>query len=81
MPSTYLLSPRALGDLDEIWDYIAEDSTDAANRVESAILSACEGLAIHPKPGSKRTEITALPGAVLDRDPLSEFHYCLSPEH
>jgi plasmid stabilization system protein ParE len=61
MPSSYQLTPWALGDLDEIWDYIAKDSVDAANRVESAILSACESLARHPKLGSRRTDITPLP--------------------
>ena len=60
MPS-YQLTPQALGDLDEIWEYIAEDSVKAANRVELAILSACESLARHPMLGSKRAEITPLP--------------------
>lgn len=61
MPPVYLLTPQALDDLDDIWNYIAEDSVDAANRVESAILAACVGLAKHPRLGSKRSEITALP--------------------
>ena len=41
--------------------YIAADSVDAANRVESAILGACKSLAKHPLLGSKRREITPLP--------------------
>jgi plasmid stabilization system protein ParE len=53
------LTPRALGDLDEIWNYIAQDKISAANRVESAILAACYGLARHPLIGAKRAEITA----------------------
>jgi plasmid stabilization system protein ParE len=61
MPSGFQLTPRALNDLSEIWDYIAEDNVSAANRVESAILSACTSLARHPLLGSKRTEITPLP--------------------
>jgi plasmid stabilization system protein ParE len=61
MPTSYQLTPRALNDLSEIWDYIAEDSISAANRVESAILSACNSLARHPLIGSKRIEITPLP--------------------
>jgi plasmid stabilization system protein ParE len=61
MPSAYQLTPRALSDLDNIWNYIAEDNVKAANRVESAILSACTNLARHPLLGSKRTEITPLP--------------------
>jgi plasmid stabilization system protein ParE len=61
MPASYLLTPRALNDLDNIWNYIAVDSVYAANRVESAILSACGSLARHPMLGSKRNEITPLP--------------------
>jgi len=61
MPSLYQLTPRAIDDLGDIWDYIAEDNVDAANRVESAILSACSSLARHPLLGSKRSEITPQP--------------------
>jgi plasmid stabilization system protein ParE len=61
MPPRFQLTPRALDDLDEIWNYIAEDSEPAANRVESAILSACASLARRPMMGSKRIEMTALP--------------------
>jgi plasmid stabilization system protein ParE len=61
MPIRYQLTPRALSDLDDIWTYIAEDNISAANRVESAILSACTTLAKNPNLGSKRSEITSLP--------------------
>jgi plasmid stabilization system protein ParE len=61
MPTAYQLTPRALSDLDDLWNYIAEDSVEAANRVESAILAACDSLARHPLLGSKRSEITPLP--------------------
>ncbi len=61
MPTLFQLTPRALNDLDEIWNYIAEDNIGAANRVESAILSACNSLARNPMLGSKRIEMTALP--------------------
>ena len=61
MPFSFELTPRALAELDDIWNYIAEDSVDAANRVESAILAACESLARRPMLGSKRVEITTLP--------------------
>jgi plasmid stabilization system protein ParE len=61
MATPFQLTPRALDDLTVIWDYIAEDSVTAANRVESAILSVCNRLARHPLIGSKRNEITPLP--------------------
>jgi antitoxin ParD1/3/4/toxin ParE1/3/4 len=59
--ASYQLTPRALNDLDEIWNYIAQDKVSAANRVESAILSACSSLARLPLLGTKRTEITPKP--------------------
>jgi plasmid stabilization system protein ParE len=61
MPTPYQFTPRAVSDLSEIWDNIAEDNVDAANRVESVIFAACDSLARHPMLGSKRSEITALP--------------------
>ena len=61
MPPAYRFTSRALEDLDDIWTYIAADSIDAANRVESTILEACKGVARHPLLGSKRREITPLP--------------------
>ena len=61
MPPAYLLTPQAVDDLGDIWDYIAEDSVSAANRVESAILAACVTLSKHPRLGSKRSEIAASP--------------------
>jgi plasmid stabilization system protein ParE len=61
MPRAYHLTPSALADLDEIWNYIAKDSRDTADRVESAIFEACEVIARHPLIGSKKSEITSLP--------------------
>jgi plasmid stabilization system protein ParE len=61
MRTPFQFTPRALNDLDEIWEYIAADHVNAANRVESAIWSACNSLAKHPMMGSKRREITLLP--------------------
>jgi len=61
MAAPFRLTPRALNDLDEFWNYTAEDNVDAANRVESAIFAACSSLARHPLLGSRRAEITPLP--------------------
>jgi plasmid stabilization system protein ParE len=61
MGMLYRFTPTALNDLDEIWSHIAGDSVDSAERVESAIFGACEGIARHPMLGSKRSEITSLP--------------------
>lgn len=52
------LTKEALADIDELWDYIAEDNLDAANRVSDAILDACALLASQPLIGHARQDLT-----------------------
>jgi len=54
-------TPQAVEDLDEIWWFIANDSPDAADRVEREILATCHWLAHHSRMGHKRHDITPLP--------------------
>jgi plasmid stabilization system protein ParE len=61
MNAPFQLSPQATEDLDGIWWFIAEDSPDAADRVEMEILATCRQLAKHPLMGTKRQDITRLP--------------------
>jgi plasmid stabilization system protein ParE len=61
MPASYQFTPQASEDLEAIWSYISQDSMDAANRVETAILEACTLVAQNPSIGSRRIEITARP--------------------
>jgi plasmid stabilization system protein ParE len=61
MTSRWQLTPRALDDLDGIWQYIAQDNAAAADRVEAAILAACDRLARYPLLGARRLELTLLP--------------------
>ena len=56
--SGYRLTPTAENDLFEIWCYIAQDSTDAANRVEEAIHDACRLLARSPYAGQLRPDLS-----------------------
>ena len=44
--------PRALQDLDEIWDYIALDNPDAADQFVEMIEEKCHLLAQFPKIGT-----------------------------
>jgi plasmid stabilization system protein ParE len=80
MPTSYQLTPRALNDLNGILNFIAEDSADAANRVELAIFSACESLARHPRLGSKRVEITSRPLRFWPVTRFSNFIIVYLPE-
>ncbi len=56
--STYALTPLAKADIFEIWSYIAEDSENAADRVEQAIYDACAFLADSPRRGHARPDLT-----------------------
>ena len=61
MNAPFQFTPRATDDLDVIWWFIAEDSRKAADRVELEIVATCRRLAKHPRMGTKRQDITALP--------------------
>ena len=47
----YFLSPEALEDLDTIWEYIAKDNPEAADRVVESAYRDCANLAAHPQLG------------------------------
>jgi toxin ParE1/3/4 len=51
--------PEALLDLDEIWDYIAEDNLDAADRVITDILSGINAFVPFPDQGHRRRDLTS----------------------
>ncbi len=57
----YAFHPEAAIDLSDIWDFIAEDSPAAADRVIEDIVVAIEGLANAPYIGHRRPELTARP--------------------
>jgi antitoxin ParD1/3/4 len=59
--SRYRLTLAARTDLRSIWSYIADDSIDAANHVESAIYDACFFLTEGPLRGHVRKDLTNLP--------------------
>ena len=59
--SGYVLSRAADRDLDDIWNHIADDSVDAADRLTTKLLDSCETLARHPGMGHKREDLTHYP--------------------
>jgi plasmid stabilization system protein ParE len=59
--SGYALHPEARGDLNEIWEYIAGDSIDAADRVIDEILERLAGLVSFPQQGFRLPELTSRP--------------------
>jgi plasmid stabilization system protein ParE len=57
----YVLSTEAELDLDDIWEYIAQDSIDAADRWIGKLFDAFDALAGTPGMGHKREDLTAYP--------------------
>ena len=57
----YILSEDAALDLDDIWDYIAEDSIDAADRWIGKLFDAFDAIGDAPGIGHKREDLTAYP--------------------
>ena len=53
-------SPKALRDLDEIWDYIVFDlsNSDAARRIVDSIQDAIDSLEIFPEQGKPLSSVT-----------------------
>jgi plasmid stabilization system protein ParE len=57
--SSYVLGADAAFDLDEIWDYIASDSIDAADRWIARLFDTFVALAKMPGMGHTREDLTA----------------------
>jgi toxin ParE1/3/4 len=61
----YILSEDADRDLDDIWDYIAEDNVDAADQWIGRLFDAFDAIGNTPGMGHKREDLTAYPVSVL----------------
>jgi antitoxin ParD1/3/4/toxin ParE1/3/4 len=59
--SDYILGPDADLDLDDIWEYSAADSVDAADRWIKKLFDAFDAIARNPGIGHKREDLTAYP--------------------
>jgi plasmid stabilization system protein ParE len=59
--SNYVLGPDAELDLDDIWEYVARDNIDAADRWIGKLFDAFEALEKTPGMGHKREDLTAHP--------------------
>jgi plasmid stabilization system protein ParE len=55
----HFYSPEARRDLLEIWEYIAQDNVDAADRVEQEIRETILMLAGNPEIGHMRRDLTS----------------------
>jgi plasmid stabilization system protein ParE len=61
MSRAYDFHPKAEDDFTDIWDFIAADSPDAADRVTDEIIDRIEGLVKFPHQGHRRVDLTSRP--------------------
>ncbi len=59
--SAYILSEDASFDLDDIWEYIAQDNLDAADRWPGKLFDAFDAVGRSPGIGHKREDLTTYP--------------------
>jgi plasmid stabilization system protein ParE len=59
--SAFVLHPDALADLNQIWEFIATDNPDAADRVLDDIRDAIGTLVSFPELGHVRADLTSRP--------------------
>jgi plasmid stabilization system protein ParE len=64
--SGYVLSVDAELDLEEIWEYIAADNCDAADRWIGRLFDAFEALAQTPGAGHRREDLTTHPALAIE---------------
>ena len=55
----YDFHPEAALDLEEIWEFIAENNLDAADQVIADILASLDALVAFPGQGHKRPDLTS----------------------
>lgn len=57
--SKFVLAKRALGDLQDIWNFVSEESFDAADRLLEDFYRTFEQLSEMPGVGHKRKDLTS----------------------
>lgn len=75
--SGFVLHPEAFTDLEEIWEYIAADSLDAADGIREEIFVAIRSLVDFPYAGYSRPDLTARP---LRFQSLRDYVIAYAPE-
>jgi plasmid stabilization system protein ParE len=59
--SGFVVHPAAFLEINEIWEFIAADNLDAADRIVAELWQAFEKLADFPEMGFHREELTSKP--------------------
>ena len=75
--SGYILHPEAYVDLDELWEFIARDNQDAADRVREEIYQTIQNLIPFPHQGHRRPDLTTRPVRFLS---VRDFLIAYAPD-
>ena len=75
--SDYVFHPEAYTDLSEIWEFIAEDNVDAADRVLGEICETIRALVPFPHQGHLRPDLT---GRLLRFQAVRDFLIAYAPD-
>jgi plasmid stabilization system protein ParE len=75
--SGFVLHPDAFADLNEIWEFIAADSLNAADNVLEEIYAAIGALVPFPQLGHSRPDLTSRP---LRFQPARDFLIAYAPD-
>src|SRR6266581_8848082 len=73
----FVLHPEAFADLDEIWEFIAADSLNAADGVLEEIYGAIGALVPFSQIGHRRLDLTSRP---LRFQPVRDFLIAYAPD-
>jgi plasmid stabilization system protein ParE len=74
--SGFVLHPAAFRDINEIWEFIAADNLDAADRILDELRASFEKLVDFPEMGFRREELTSKP---LRFFPVRDFLVAYAP--
>ena len=72
----FVLHPDALADLNDIWEFIAADNLNAADRVLEEIHETTRALVPFPQQGHARSDLTSRP---LRFHPVRDFLIAYAP--
>jgi toxin ParE1/3/4 len=75
--SGFALHPDAVTDIDEIWEFIAADNLDAADRTLNEVFEAISALVQFPHAGHIRADLTSRP---LRFHPVRDFLVAYAPD-
>lgn len=75
--SGFVLHPEALTDLEDIWEFIAADNLEAADRVLDEIRVAMQSLASFPRMGHVRADLASRP---LRFHPVRDYLIAYAPD-